>query len=124
MDIEVKCDCGNPDCHANVQLRKGYVHIRHPDGRKEVRWDHFYIDAFDWDGRDPGETKMVELMLPPREARRVMWFLVREYMPAVSHAVELWRRYPACWWQNFRDRLWRWRNPVQPTRDNDSDDPD
>lgn len=92
MDIEFECDCGNPECKAFACFRKGYVHITHPDGTREERWDHFYIDAHDRD-LETGHACWVELMMPPKGARRLMWFLVREYMPVVSRVISWWHRY-------------------------------
>ncbi|GEM_PF-3843893 len=86
MDMEIECDCGNPACHARTEFRKGYVHIGHPDGHEEVRWDWFYIFSVDHDDGEP-KSRIVEVMAPPREARALMWFLITNYMPGISWCV-------------------------------------
>lgn len=86
MDIDIDCDCGNPACHALTEFRKGYVNIRHPDGRQEVRFDWFYIFSVDYENDDPN-SRIVEVMAPPCEARALMWFLIANYMPGVAWCI-------------------------------------
>lgn len=91
MDTELKCDCGNPACNARVNFRKGYVHIHHQDGRKEERWDWFHIWA---SGPTEGDKiAHLELMVPPKGARQLMWFLIRAYLPGIYHIDALVRRH-------------------------------
>lgn len=83
MDIELECGCENPVCEANLLARKGYVHIRHPDGSEEVRWDYFYVDAHRYDS-ETKESQWVELMYPPEGGRALMWFLILAYFPGIA----------------------------------------
>lgn len=96
MDTTLECQCGNPDCGARIDVRKGYVHITHPDGRREVRWDYCYLDAI----VDKGECKWIELMLTPLEAKSLMWFLIWNYFPAVSRLYAWWHGFlmKHCYW--------------------------
>ncbi len=91
MTHDFSCTCGNPDCGANGYFRKGYVHINHPDGKKEVRWDELYITTIE-PVSDNTSAAVVEMMLSPAEARSIMWWFVRMYCPGISRAYELWRR--------------------------------
>jgi len=69
MAIELKCDCGNPDCWTEIMFRRGPVFM--PDG---YRIDNgFHIDACDMRG------KSVELILEPRDARHLAWWLIKNF---------------------------------------------
>lgn len=92
MDIEFNCSCGNPDCKARAFFRRGYVHIRHEDGSEEQRWDYFYLDAEDWNEEEK-KGQLVELMLPPSEARSLWWFLLWEFIPGFYHVCWFYRAY-------------------------------
>lgn len=116
MDITLECDCGNPNCHARTDFRVGYIHIRHPDGREEERWDWFHVFSVSWEDGDK-ESRIVELMAPPREARCLMWFLVREYMPGISRLVRWWRCWPARWWWVAKAHLEDWQERRKSTED-------
>ena len=89
MHFELHCDCGNPDCTSHVRFRKGFVQIHHPDGTKEDRWDHFHIDAFGKYSQS-GELEWVQLMLPPEDARALLWFLITMYVPGISFVYRQW----------------------------------
>lgn len=82
MDTEFSCDCGNTACRGLLNVRKGYVNIAHDDGREEERWDYLWLDVYQ--GADK-ELANCELVFPPAEARRLMWFLIRAYMPVICH---------------------------------------
>jgi len=92
------CDCGNPACGAYVHIRRGYVHIRHPDGSVEERWDHLYVDAHDYD-KETKKSQWVETMLPAEGAREIMWSMVFAYMPVVCSVVNLFYRARMYWWR-------------------------
>lgn len=62
------CECGNPDCHAEVVLRKGPVWV---GDDKQSGWLH--LDATDMEG------KMVELMLTPHTARSILWWMLKNF---------------------------------------------
>lgn len=88
-NLDIKCECGNPKCKAELSMRKGYVHIRHPDGREEERYDYLHIDAY------PHKEKqeIIELMFPPEMAREIMWWFILAYLPGPSHALRWFRKY-------------------------------
>lgn len=106
MEDELRCACGNPACHAKVWFRKGLVFFRHPDGTQETRNDFFYLDAFDWETGSK-ETRNIELMMEPSQARVLMWYLVFNFMPGVHHLCRwvrcLWVRFPRYWYWSFVD---------------------
>jgi hypothetical protein len=89
MNVDFDCTCGNPKCLGTVILRKGYVNIRHEDGTEEVRWDYLYINAYQGESN---ERQMVEVMLPPEDARYLMWRLIISYMPILKRLVRFF------WW--------------------------
>jgi len=62
-----ECECGNPDCHAEVDIRTG---IYYKGGVKKT--DGFFIDAYDMQGTS------VELMLHRALAWTLMWALMSE----------------------------------------------
>ncbi len=77
-DTQLDCDCGNPVCHANLQVRRGFVEITHEDGSITQRWDYLHIDAFD------GKGAAVQMMVPPKEARKLLWFMVQGFCPGIN----------------------------------------
>lgn len=76
-DIDLKCGCGEPDCQGHATFRRGYVEITDEDGKTEERWDHFHIDA--QQGND-----WAQLICSPKDARKLMWFLIWNYFPLLS----------------------------------------
>lgn len=66
--VDIQCECGNPNCHNWILIRKGSVWINN----KEVEgWLHF--DATNMAGAS------VEIMLPPAEAESIAAFLREEF---------------------------------------------
>ena len=68
MDIDVPCNCGNPECNAEVSMRQCDVYSTSPDGKQAVEHDWLHIDAKQWDEKS-GKSNWVELMVSPRDAR-------------------------------------------------------
>lgn len=103
-DVDLECSCGNPDCKTHLQVRRGYVHIRHEDGSTEERWDHCWINAIGPCTRCD-EWTLGELLLTPQQARELMWQLVRDFMPGVSWLATTWDRYISRTYWRIRFRL-------------------
>ena len=102
MDLlETECECGNPECKAQVFMRRGYVHISHPDGTEETRWDYLYIDV--WSNDELGGS--TELMLTPEAAKFLMWQLIFGYMPIISHLRQFILNRPYYWFVEVRHWL-------------------
>jgi hypothetical protein len=89
MYLELDCDCGNPACSGELFVRRGYVHIRHPDGREEERWDYLHIDVKSGVGDD---SKMVQLMLTPEDGRAALWWFTKNYMPVLHNLITAYYR--------------------------------
>ena len=77
-DTLLRCSCSNPECEARIEARRGFVETGHPDGSVSQDWDFLILRADD----GPGET--VELMIPPEEARKLLWFMVRAFCPGIT----------------------------------------
>jgi hypothetical protein len=104
----LECDCGNPACHATACYRRGAVFFTDPDGSQRTRNDYFYLDVFDWDQKS-GESRNVELMMEPYQARALMWYLILNFMPLVSHVARRWQWLWGCylryWYWSIVDRV-------------------
>ena len=66
-----------------MHFRRGYVHIDHPDGSEETRWDYLWIFSNTY-GDKENDGKSVQHGFSPEDARALMWFLIEEYMPLFS----------------------------------------
>ncbi len=92
-DIELKCECGNPDHHEIAHLWKGYVSINHPDGTTEERWDYLHLNIY---GCEIEEGHCLqEIMLTPERAIELRDFL-NEMYPKTGVARRV-RNYVGCW---------------------------
>ena len=87
--IDIDCECGNPDCHNVVYLRKGNVYFGN-DGQSG--W--FHIDITDMEGKN------IELMITPSEAKYITSWMRREFGPFSKlkskfqywrHRIHIWR---------------------------------
>jgi len=83
--MQLRCSCDGPFCGGRVEFRRGYVQVKkrlYGDGKDTLveRWDHLYVDA-----TESGE--LIQLICPPQKARQLMWFLIWNYLPLVSHVV-------------------------------------
>ena len=104
--IDFECNCGNPDCHSEMMVRVGYVHIRHPDGSKEERWDYLYIDANRYDPKTETAT-WIEMMYSPDDAKALMWLLITHYFPGLRFIFRKFERvhyhFINLWWKAKRN---------------------
>ena len=67
MNFDIECECGNPDCHSEVNFRVGPAWLE--DDNIQEGW--LYIDATDMKGQ------YVELMLTPATKKQLIKQLKR-----------------------------------------------
>lgn len=82
---ELSCVCGSADCQGQSLIRRGFVEITKYGDDPETRWDYLYIESQNSDGS-------TEIMLPPEKAKKLMWWMIRNYFPGIALLSRMCRR--------------------------------
>lgn len=80
--LDTKCRCGNPECKEEVDIRRGNVY----ENNELLHSDQLFI-CINNIGNDP----FGEVMLDPKDAKELMWNMIKNYMPGIKQAYKVFR---------------------------------